>query len=422
MKNATVNLVWAGMVAGIINSSALAATFDVGIGDIGFKAGDWDISLAGEVNGFYSISDCDSPAATVGGGLSCTGGTTSDIRNGLLPAAFIISAATTQSDFDIGFTFGFFPGINNRVDGGVNGVNNNVALGTAGTDFRLTYLTFGQESWGNFLIGRNIGIFGRDAILLDQTIAGVGGNLGAPTPPNTSLGRIGVGYIYADFQPQITYTTPNISGFQASIGVFQPLDSISFAADAGAPLSGTATEHTEPQFQGGLSFARSDLFGGQGDIKLWTGTVYQKQGAENNTQQGHTGRAYEFGAKAGFENAELVGYYYFGDGIGTTGYFFDSVDPNGNTRDSDGFYVQGSYNLFQKAKLAVSYGQSNLDRAGGEARSSLIKTNESFIYGLYYHLTKSLQLVAEYTDQESEAHNGNKDEENTLSLGAVLFF
>ncbi len=40
-----------------------------------------------------------------------------------------------------------------------------------------------------------------------------------------TLGRIGVGYVYADWIPQVTYTTPDFNGFTASIGAFTPLDS-----------------------------------------------------------------------------------------------------------------------------------------------------------------------------------------------------
>jgi hypothetical protein len=58
-------------------------------------------------------------------------------------------------------------------------------------------------------MGRDIGLFGKDAILDDMTLLGVGTALGNPAPSNTSLGRIGIGYIYTDWEPQITYTTAN---------------------------------------------------------------------------------------------------------------------------------------------------------------------------------------------------------------------
>ena len=53
---------------------------------------------------------------------------------------------------------------------------------------------------GTFMLGRNIGLFGADAILNDMTLPGVGaGNGNYATPANTSLGSIGLGYIYTDW-------------------------------------------------------------------------------------------------------------------------------------------------------------------------------------------------------------------------------
>ena len=71
-------------------------------------------------------------------------------------------------------------------------------------------------------MGRDIGLFGKDAILDDMTLLGSARRPGNAAPSNTSLGRIGIGYIYTDWEPQITYTTANYNGFSASVGVFQP--------------------------------------------------------------------------------------------------------------------------------------------------------------------------------------------------------
>jgi hypothetical protein len=69
-------------------------------------------------------------------------------------------------------------------------------------------MTVGRPNVGEFKLGRDIGLFGSEGILNDITLLSVGTPGGNVAPSNTSLGRIGVGYIYTDFQPQITYTTP----------------------------------------------------------------------------------------------------------------------------------------------------------------------------------------------------------------------
>ena len=132
----------------------------------------------------------------------------------------------------------------------------------------------------------------------------------------------------------------------------------------------------------------------------------------------------EVGAKVGFGGLELVAYLYDGDGIGTTGFLLDAVDSTGATRNSDGFYVQGTYKFpGQGTKVGVSLGESNLERGPGDSPlSNLVKTNESFVLGLYHPLTQSLNLVLEYAKTEATAHNGNSAEENMFAIGAILFY
>ena len=73
-------------------------------------------------------------------------------------------------------------------------------------------------------------------------------------------------------------------------------------------------------------------------------------------------------------------------------------------------------------KLGVAYGVNNLDEASGETGTFLVEKNERWTVGAYHPLTKHLNLVAEYNRAESEAHNGNDADSDSLSLGAILFF
>ena len=59
---------------------------------------------------------------------------------------------------------------------------------------------------GTVKIGRDIGLFASDAILNDlDSVRRWLARPDNPRPSNTALGRIGIGYIYADWIPQITY-------------------------------------------------------------------------------------------------------------------------------------------------------------------------------------------------------------------------
>ena len=199
-----------------------AAAFAPAAHAIDITAGDWKLSIDGNVNAHYIYSRCDTNPAPIAGGLACsdTDSSSSSVSNGLLPAALSISGATTQGAYDIGFTFGLYPGISTNDGGSPNlqangttpaGSDVHTALGTAGLDVRQVFLTFGNKDMGTVMAGRNIGFFGADAILNDMTLLGVGaGNGNYAAPANTSLGSIGLGYIYTDWLAQIDYTTPDV--------------------------------------------------------------------------------------------------------------------------------------------------------------------------------------------------------------------
>src|ERR1700704_3012124 len=179
--------------------------------EIGFKAGAWDLSFSGNVNGFATWNSCDSSATVVAGGLACNngvgGGKEQAIESGLLPSALVFGAKTSQSGLDIGVTLGFYPGITSSATG-------KRGIGASTIDLRQNFLTFGDKAGGTVKVGRDIGLFGSDAILADMTLLGVGSGAGAIRGGNTTLGRIGVGYIYTDWIPQISYASPNYGGFQ----------------------------------------------------------------------------------------------------------------------------------------------------------------------------------------------------------------
>src|SRR5467141_5141615 len=232
MKHKTISLAAAAALA--LGSASAARA------EIGFKAGAWDLSFSGNVNGFATWNTCDTKAAAVNGGLACNrpGPDTSKeqaIESGLLPSALVFSAKSRQAGLDIGVTIGFYPGISSTATG-------KTGIGRSDIDARQNFLTFGDKSWGTGKVGRDIGLFGSDAILSDMTLLGVGSG-GAVLGGNTTLGRIGVGYIYTDWIPHITYSSPKYGGFQYSAGVFQGMDIFPFSGNAN---SASLTAHEQP--------------------------------------------------------------------------------------------------------------------------------------------------------------------------------
>src|SRR6266702_5088343 len=235
--------------------------------EIGLKAGAWDLSFSGNVNGFATWNSCDSSATLVRGGLACNnpppgGGKEQAIESGLLPSALVFGAKSRQAGWDIGWTIGFYPGI-------TSSATCKHGIGASTIDARQNFLTFGDKGWGTVKVGRDIGLFGSDAILSDMTLLGVGSGGGAFPTGNTTLGRIGVGYIYTDWIPQISYSSPKYGGFQYSAGVFQGMDLFNFS---GLASSATATGHDQPGLQAKGSYEWTGTIG----AKAWASALSQK--------------------------------------------------------------------------------------------------------------------------------------------------
>ena len=403
--------------------------------DITTADGAWTFSVSGEINVDYIFSSCQSPssAAVVHGGLTCVGtgagNDVSNIGNGLLPASIAFGVKTTQNGIDIGAHFGFFPGIATNDGGSPNlqasGGPTNTALGTTGLDVRQVYLTFGTKEAGTVLMGRNIGLFAADVILNDMTLIGIGapGSAAGPAPSNTTLGGIGFGYIYTDWLSQIDYTTPDFSGFNVTVGAFDPLNSLTDlpwhddTAEEGAGLPRQGHLHHAVQrydqavrLRGG-PHAEAVLRGTMSGRRLrWTITT--------------PATACDIFAKLDIQDFEVFGYYYDAKGLGTTALFNLGAYGLGQTRKSDGFMAQVTYKLGD-VKLGVNYGESKLDHASDPADVGdpfLVANNKKGTIGAYWSLTKNLTLLAEVTETKSSNQAGNDNKSNTFNIGAYVGF
>jgi predicted porin len=376
-------------------------------------AGDWKFSASGNVNVHYIGSRCEKETTPgIVGGLACRGAggedRSSSISNGLLPAALALTSSTTQKGYDISATFGFYPGISTN-DGSPNLQQGadllNTALGTTGLDIRQVFLTFGNKSMGEFMLGRNIGLFGADAILNDMTLPGVGaGNGNYATPANTSLGSIGLGYIYTDWLAQMNYTTPDFNGLKFTIGIFDPIEPI---------VQDVAVPESSPGFHGKVAYKN-------GPIYVSAAFISQKNNGATDAQD-FDSFGFDVGGKVTVAGFEFLAWYYQGKGLGTTALYLFSDDRLGHRRDSDGFLAQVTYK-FGDTKVGVNYGRSNLDLATGEVPSFLVETNKKYTVGVYHSLTENFTLLAEFTDTKAEAHNGVENDSSNFNLGAYLSF
>src|SRR5215472_15206261 len=218
---------------------------------VGIRVGEVDICTKGDIS-FFGVEDFPDHNAvppSINGGLAQSnpaGKDSNAVRGGLLPSSFQVGLSTHQLGMDVGVYVGIYTGGNNANVGLFNANNGGApfGLGTAGIDFRQFFGTIGTPWFGTVKVGRDIGLFASDAILNDLTLLGVGSPANNFAPGNTSLGRIGVGYIYADFIPQITYKSPTFfGGLTGWVSVMTPLAPFAFSGDhtsASACLDGAS--------------------------------------------------------------------------------------------------------------------------------------------------------------------------------------
>jgi len=422
-------------VAGAVISAASVANAGIII-----PAGDWTLDVNGNVNAFATFTSADKAKGTAVTGGIATGedldgeGSNQGINTGLLPSWLGFTGTTTQNDVDVSFTISMQPGVSENSAIGDNGT----AGAYSATLWRQTFVTFGNKSWGTVKLGKDLGIFAGNAILNDMTLLGVGAGLGGTSGTVTTLGGIGTGYIYPAWKGQISYTTPNMNGFQATIGITNPNQGSFGDAVAVATTTGTPTSAAE-LYQDRFGIEGQVQYSWTGDVsgKVWaSGASYDVTGELDTTNStgattsatvdSYTASVYDIGANVNAGNLGLVAYYYNGDGVGTTFMGANGVDVQGTKfkkRDSDGGYLQATYTIPTGTKLGVAYGVSRLDEASGETEAALLDKNERWTVGAYHPLTKHLNLVAEWNRIESEGQtSSNNAEVDALSLGAILFF
>ena len=394
-------------------AAALLAAASSASAGIVIPAGDWTVDIGGNVNAFYSNKSIDSTARV--GGAKTSSPDTNTIGTGLLPAAFGIGAKSRQNDLDVAFQFSFFTGTSSgdnvlQTNGNPSSANSGGAAGNNTLNIRQAFVSVGDASWGTIKAGRDLGVFGSDAILSDMTLLGVG--TGGPTGGSSTLGRIGSGYIYADWKGQFQYASPSFNGFQVTGSInenFRP---------STATLNTVNQSGMDYEAKATYDFAANDVTG-----RVWVGGITQKTEFTSGTGN-YTSNGFDVGAKAAFSGASLVGYYYDGRGLDSQNVLLQGLfNGNGIKSKDSGGYVQATFVVpGVGTKLGASWGESN----SKDNTSTFDIKNESWIIGAYHPLTKSLNLVAEYTNQEvknsGSAATYSKINRDTVALGAILFF
>jgi len=424
----------------------------------------WEVSMTGFVNLFYNQGEFDIDES---GTSPAVNGLTKDedtahLNEGLLPN-FLTFKAKSPTVNGLTGTAQFTAAYDSSQ---AKSTRNN----KSGNSLDVREVFFNVEgSFGTISIGRTLGLFQRQAILKDMTLFGVGA-FALPDQGGTTLGRIGYGYVYPEFRTRFAYQTPDINGFQLSVGIFDPQEAFPtctpYSLAYGASCANNA-ESDVPQFQAEATY--NTTFQG-GSIGVWAGGLWQEVDVNVGTSGApiYTSEVESWGWNVGgdiaFSGFNLVGSYYSGEALGVdfkqagantfpiggghgrAGLFGASGWDCGTTScteaDNDGFYVQGSYTFNGKTKVGISYGESHQD---GEATSAANPVgpsisggfndveHELWTVGVYHDVNSWLKIVAEYNAASQEAECGalfgctpgvtiNGFDFDVFSIGGFMFF
>ena len=404
----------------------------------------WEVSFDGAANAFI-MQNSGTNAPTTSGGTAVTFDGTAGIINatnsetsivtGLLPNVWGMTLkAPTANGLDISARLGLYTHMN----GGEN------ALGNGQINIRETSGTV-SGSFGSVLIGRSLGIHQSNAILNDMLLFGVGAGASAGNS-NTTLGRIGVGYLYTDFQPMVAWTLPELGmGFGAKVGLFDPKD---VAADT---VANGATEHSAPRVEAQITWNGDIPQTGIG-MNLWVDGTYQhtnRTTAETISRAAAAGVDIEhdsvesagvgFGTKLSYDAFSLVATGFYASGLGMRGQHSvlpimqtngatvsastGALDDDGKERKTYGGYIQGTFDFGQGTSVGYSYGGNYMTMTGSDM-NNLGTTNANTMHsGMVWHnVTDNFRVIAEGGFSEKSWYLADDTQEDTFGGVGAFFF
>jgi hypothetical protein len=369
----------------------------------------WAFTFGGNVNAFFIYQQTKAGSTTVGKDLG--------VGTGLLPSFAVFDAKGKEDNLDLGVHFGFAPQVE---FGGHNASFFGAEAAGAQIDMRQVYLTAGG-TWGSLLMGKELGLFQRGNILTDMTLLGVGvGGAGR----GTALGRIGYGYLYTDFRPQLTYSTPAGRPTSLSIGIFDPI------------RVGPYTTAQVPRVEGEFNY--TGKMGENNSVKVFVnGAVNSMKDGIGTGSTSLTSSGVGGGVVIGVSGFALtgsgfwakgMGYLLQGDGIVGGGNFDNqAVDAAGDGRTSFGYIAQATFSPSNsKVMIGGSFGENHLKRTDADAAAdgtdSEILKNRAIVGQLTYKWSKSLRWVAEYGHIDGFSGGDKTSKSDQGSLGMMLFF
>jgi len=221
-----------------------------------------------------------------------------------------------------------------------------------------------EGDFGTINMGKGFGIFNSNSIADAGSGTGVG-RFAGPDAADATLGRIGTGYTYANFNPRVTYTTPDMGGLSLKVGFINPEkpDGLSEEIEASMPRV-----ESQADYVAGFD---------SGSIRFWAGGMVQNVDVvSENFDYNISG--WDLGLKLASGGFGLTGSYSETQGVGADGLIGLSLTGSALAQadvDASQWYTEATY-ISGKLTLGASYGEGEQDEKSTVLGSSPDIKNE----------------------------------------------
>ncbi|MFT6154953.1 MAG: hypothetical protein ACJAYK_002776 [Crocinitomicaceae bacterium] len=258
-----------------------------------------------------------------------------------------------------------------------------------------------KGGFGQFNIGKGFGIFNSNAIGDAGSGKGIGHMPGGADQGNATNGRIGTGYVYANFNPRIIYSNQFSDQTSFKVGVFNPEE----------PANASGVETILPRFEGQVTTSI-------GDHRLWAGFMFQ---SIESTTEDYDMQAFDIGGRFKLGAIDVLAAYTVTEGIGADGLYGLGEGLADAAVAGSQYYVETTYNTGH-ITYGISYGMGAQD--SGANLSGAIAEIENILAMAFVHkkVTENLHLMLELQSFSSKVSKVTEQEYTALSTGIQLDF
>ncbi|MFQ3196623.1 MAG: putative porin [Paraglaciecola sp.] len=332
---------------------------------------DWETSISGSLPVFMVASDHDNSEKAL------------RVQSGFNPANINFHVVAPKSDAGITVS-GHFQ-IDTHLQG--SGVQDSGLFESRVANIQLS------GDFGTIVAGKDFGVFNSSAIGDLGSQRGVGWLGGGADTANATGGRIGTGYVYANFNPQVKYISPSMGGLSFKVALINPEEPQDASVETGSP-----------RIEGQVNYKMDT---GNGALELWSGVFQQSVDVMvGESTFGYDMQGIDVGAHIDLASFGLTVSYTDTTGIGADGLYGGSI----HDADVDGtqWYVEADY-VFGKNTIGVSYGEGSQDARAADSAKGLVAVgdvdNELTMLFVNHQMTPQFRLIGELQDYQSTVQN-----------------